>query len=106
MSAIEHSLHLPPIADTVLRFIWQWVQATEHRRRGDHLSPRERELLLQVVEGHSTKRLAWSLGMSEATAKLKLKSLLRKIGVSNRTQAAIWALDNLPEFDPTFRDSV
>ena len=35
--------------------------------------------------------------MAEATAKVYLQSLLRKIKVENRTQAAIWALSNLPE---------
>jgi two-component system nitrate/nitrite response regulator NarL len=61
------------------------------------LSPREKEVLLQVVEGRSNKLIARHLGMAEATVKVHLKSLLRKIGVDNRTQAAIWALTNLPE---------
>ena len=101
MSTVEHLLHLPPIADTILRFIRQWAPLTQRRYRGGQLSQRERELLLRMVEGHSTKRIAWRLGMSEATAKVKLKSLLRKIRVNNRTQAAIWALANLPELDPS-----
>ena len=37
--------------------------------------------------------------MTEATVKVHLKSVLRKISVENRTQAAIWALGNLPELD-------
>jgi two-component system nitrate/nitrite response regulator NarL len=74
---------------------------TEPRYCVDHLSLREREVLLQVVDGHSTKRIAWHLGVSEATAKANLKSLMRKIRVNNRTQAAIWALDNLAELDPS-----
>ena len=106
MSTVEHLLNIPPIADTVLRFIRQWMPSTEPQYHGDLLSPLERELLLLVVEGHSTKRIAWRLGMSEATAKVKLKSLLRKIRVNNRTQAAIWAFANLPELDPTPSGSV
>jgi DNA-binding CsgD family transcriptional regulator len=103
---VGHLSHFPPIADKVLQFIRQRVPSTEPRCRGDHLSPSERELLLQVVEGHSTKRIAWHLGVNEITAKINLKSVLRKIRVNNRTQAAIWALDNLPELDPTPRGSV
>jgi len=61
-----------------------------------HLSPREREVLSHLVEGHSNKMIARHLGMAEATAKVYLQSLLRKIKVENRTQAAIWALSNLP----------
>ena len=62
----------------------------------DRLSPRERETLSLLVEGHSNKGIARILGITEATVKVHLKSLLRKISVENRTQAAIWALSNLP----------
>ena len=69
---------------------------------GDHLSPCERELLLQVVEGHSNKVIAWHLGVAETTVKVHLESLLRKIRVDNRTQAAVWAFANLPEVAKRF----
>jgi two-component system nitrate/nitrite response regulator NarL len=58
-------------------------------------------VLLQVVEGHPNKVIAWHLGMAEATVKVHLKNVLRKIKVDNRTQAAIWALANMPELKPT-----
>jgi len=41
--------------------------------------------------------MARVLGITEATVKVHLKSLLRKIGVDNRTQAAIWVLSNPAE---------
>ena len=66
----------------------------------DRLSPREREILSHLIEGHSNKGIARILGITEATVKVHLKSLLRKIGVENRTQAAIWALANLPTPSP------
>ena len=62
-----------------------------------HLSPREREMLTHLVAGHSNKAIARRLDIAEATVKVHLKSVLRKIRVENRTQAAIWALANLPE---------
>jgi two-component system nitrate/nitrite response regulator NarL len=62
----------------------------------DRLSPREREILSLLTEGHSNKAIARILGITEATVKVHLKSLVRKIRVENRTQAAIWALSNLP----------
>jgi two-component system nitrate/nitrite response regulator NarL len=40
--------------------------------------------------------IARELGITEAVVKVHLKRLLRKIRVENRTQAAIWALANLP----------
>jgi two-component system, NarL family, nitrate/nitrite response regulator NarL len=68
-----------------------------HRSDGVGLSPREREILSHLVEGRSNKEIARYLDITEATVKVHLKSVLRKIKVENRTQAAIWALANLPD---------
>jgi two-component system, NarL family, nitrate/nitrite response regulator NarL len=58
------------------------------------LSPREQEILQALVTGASNKVIAYRLGITEATVKVHLKTLLRKIDVNNRTQAAIWAMNN------------
>ena len=58
------------------------------------LSPREQEILQALVTGASNKMIAIKLGITEATVKVHLKTLLRKIDVNNRTQAAIWAMNN------------
>jgi two-component system nitrate/nitrite response regulator NarL len=58
------------------------------------LSPREQEILQALVTGASNKMIANKLGIMEATVKVHLKTLLRKIDVNNRTQAAIWAMNN------------
>lgn len=58
------------------------------------LSEREMQILQCLVQGDSNKRIANRLSITEATVKVHMKSLLRKINVSNRTQAAIWALNN------------
>lgn len=55
------------------------------------LSDREGEILLCLVNGHSNKVIASSLQISEGTVKVHVKSVFKKIGVLNRTQAAIWA---------------
>lgn len=57
------------------------------------LSKREVDILRHLLDGDSNKMIANRLGITEATVKVHLKSLLRKIGASNRTQAAIWALN-------------
>jgi two-component system, NarL family, nitrate/nitrite response regulator NarL len=67
----------------------------EDRSNDARLSPREKEILSQLVEGHSNKLIARHLGITEATVKVHLKSVQRKIRVENRTQAAIWAIANL-----------
>jgi len=62
------------------------------RRKG--LSQREVQILRCLLNGNSNKMIANHLRITEATVKVHLKSLLRKINASNRTQAAIWALNN------------
>jgi len=57
------------------------------------LSRREEEILKSVVRGHSNKIIARTCGVTDATIKVHMKSILRKIRVENRTQAAIWALE-------------
>ncbi|PWC44913.1 hypothetical protein TSO221_16730 [Azospirillum sp. TSO22-1] len=61
---------------------------------GRTLSNREIEILTRLTSGHGNKQIANELGITEATVKVHLKSLLRKIGAVNRTQAAIWAMNN------------
>jgi len=62
------------------------------------LSPREREILDCLELGLPNKTIARKLDMAEATVKVQLKSVLRKIKASNRTQAAIWAMNNRQNF--------
>jgi two-component system, NarL family, nitrate/nitrite response regulator NarL len=64
------------------------------------LSPRETEILKSIKTGAPNKIIARDLELAEATVKVHVKSLLRKIGVGNRTQAAIWAINHLDESDP------
>ena len=45
-----------------------------------------------MVRGHSNKMIARTCGVTDATIKVHMKSILRKIRVANRTQAAIWAI--------------
>jgi two-component system nitrate/nitrite response regulator NarL len=62
--------------------------------RSADLSNREQEILQCLVNGSSNKHIARELNITEATVKVHVKALLRKTQVSNRTQAAIWALSN------------
>lgn len=59
------------------------------------LSAREMQILQCLVRGQSNKMIARSLDIVEATVKVHIKAILRKIHVQNRTQAAIWAVNRL-----------
>ena len=56
-----------------------------------HLTPREREVLALLAEGHGNRRIGSRLGISEATVKAHVSRILVAIGAEDRTQAAIWA---------------
>jgi len=57
------------------------------------LSDREIETLRCLIQGFPNKVIAHNLGISEATVKVHVKAILRKLMVQNRTQAAIWAVN-------------
>ncbi|MFZ1990487.1 MAG: response regulator transcription factor [Alphaproteobacteria bacterium] len=67
------------------------VLTEEVKNRG--LSERELQILQCLAQGDSNKTIANRLDITEATVKVHVKSLLRKIQASNRTQAAIWAVN-------------
>ena len=58
------------------------------------LSPREKSILRCLIEGNSNKCIARKIDIAEATVKVHVKAILRKIRVQNRTQAAIWGMNN------------
>jgi DNA-binding CsgD family transcriptional regulator len=62
------------------------------RARGP--TDRQAMILKSLVNGDSNKTVARKLHIAEETVKVHMKRLLRRIGVKNRTQAAIWALNN------------
>jgi len=62
------------------------------RRSRQNLTPREIQVLQQLVAGRSNKEIAADLGVSESMAKAHLKHLFAKLGVADRTQAAITAV--------------
>ncbi len=63
------------------------------------LSAREGSILRGLVEGAPNKVIAQKLQITEATVKVHVKAILRKIRVKNRTQAAIWGARHMPFSD-------
>lgn len=56
------------------------------------LTTREQEILQQIANGMSNKRIATTFGISEGTVKVHVKHLLKKLNLHSRTEAAVWAL--------------
>jgi DNA-binding NarL/FixJ family response regulator len=67
---------------------------TEHAIGSVELTARERDVLQLVIAGDANKQIARKLGISEKTVKGHLTNLFQRIGVQDRTQAALWAERN------------
>jgi len=98
-AASRSSLALPPVrpqATEVARKETRTVisDSATSIRNFHNLSDREEQILKGLIKGHSNKMIARKCAVTEATVKVHMKSILRKIRVANRTQAAIWALEN------------
>jgi DNA-binding NarL/FixJ family response regulator len=61
---------------------------------GVQLPPRERDVLVRIGRGLSNRQIATELGIAERTVKVHVGSLFRRIGVADRTSAALWARDH------------
>jgi DNA-binding NarL/FixJ family response regulator len=68
------------------------LAADDHGDPIDRLTPREREVLVLIGRGFANKRIALELGLAEKTVKAHVGHVLAKLGVSDRTQAAIAAV--------------
>ncbi|SPE19143.1 Uncharacterized transcriptional regulatory protein YhcZ [Candidatus Sulfotelmatomonas gaucii] len=74
--------HIPPAI----------AEKLAERMSTEELTPRELAVLVEIVNGKSNKEIAAALDVSEATVKTHINSLLGKLGVSDRTQAATAAI--------------
>lgn len=70
------------------------LDARGHRRPPLELTPRERDVLVLVGRGLLNKQIARRLGIAEKTVKTHLTSIFQRLGVTDRTQAALWAERN------------
>lgn len=62
------------------------------RGAAERLTPRETEVLEQLVQGHTNLTIARNLGLNETTVRFHLRNILSKLHVQNRTEAAVEAL--------------
>lgn len=81
--------------------VWLEVGTNEHASQAKssytpHLSARQQSILRCLIQGDSNKTIARKMALAEATVKVHVKAILRRIRVQNRTQAAFWAMSNGP----------
>jgi DNA-binding NarL/FixJ family response regulator len=80
----------PRVANRLVRELTRSKQKNNSVR----LTKREQDVLSYLVKGHTNKEMADSMFISEKTVKNHLTSIFRKLGVKDRTQAAVYALKN------------
>lgn len=61
---------------------------------GERLSPREKEILSCLARGESNKEIARLLDVAESTVKIHVQSILRKLNLTSRVQAAVYAVEH------------
>jgi DNA-binding NarL/FixJ family response regulator len=82
-----------PLDPTAARVL---LDAQREQQPVRNLSPRESEVLGLVATGLANKQIARRLGISERTVKAHLTAVFQQLGVTDRTQAALWAKEHLP----------
>jgi DNA-binding NarL/FixJ family response regulator len=88
-AAHRGEVHLDPaIAGRLVRAL----RAPSRPQPGSELTEREREVLRLVAVGKANKEIAAELYISERTARTHVSSILTKLGMTSRTQAALWAV--------------
>jgi NarL family two-component system response regulator LiaR len=80
----------PTVAARLVSALADGPRAARDER--DQLTRREREVLELIVRGRSNKRIAFELGIAEKTVKAHVGHVLAKLGVTDRTQAALLAV--------------
>ena len=60
----------------------------------DKISPRERDILVLLARGASNKEMARELQLAESTIKIHVQNILRKLNLSSRVQAAVYAVEH------------
>jgi len=89
----DEVLEKPEVATWILKHFAEvaYVDGVPNEMFGP-LSPREMEILEQITMGRSNKEIAYHLGISRQTVKNHMTSILRKLSVNDRTQAALYAV--------------
>jgi len=92
LTAVGEKVFPSQMAPMLTASVWKLLASNWKFNNDINLSTREIEILRCLMNGDCNKVIARRLEISEATVKVHVKAVLRKMRVTNRTQAAIWAI--------------
>jgi DNA-binding NarL/FixJ family response regulator len=87
-----HAGQAPLSPAVAARMVEEIAHGGDRAPQADELTPRELEVLRLIAGGRSNKRIALELGVAEKTVKTHVSHVLAKLGLSDRTQAALYAV--------------
>ncbi|HEX9609551.1 MAG TPA: response regulator [Candidatus Limnocylindria bacterium] len=90
-AAYGGEVHLDP---AVSRLLALRLRQRKEPEPVEPLTAREKEVLAQLAKGAANKEIAYSLGITERTARTHVSNILGKLGLASRTQAALWAVEH------------
>lgn len=94
-AAVGESVMSPHMASKVAAAIRKPQNSAINADMGSvEFSPREREVIIRLARGGSNKEIARALDMAESTVKIHVQSILRKLNLSSRVQAAVYAVEH------------
>ena len=93
-AANGESVMSPQMTANLANAIRSEKKMAEEKADVPHLSPRESQIIQFIAKGSSNKEIARSLDIAESTVKIHVQGILRKLNLTSRVQAAIYAIDH------------
>lgn len=88
------SVMSPQMSAALVDVVREPVIEKEPEKKTVKLTPRESEIIIMLAQGGSNKSIARTLDLAESTVKIHVQGILRKLNISSRVQAAVYAVEH------------
>jgi two-component system nitrate/nitrite response regulator NarL len=88
------SVMSPQMSATLIDAVREPMPKSEPEKETVKLTPRESEIIVLLAKGESNKVIARSLDLAESTVKIHVQGILRKLNITSRVQAAVYAVEH------------
>lgn len=88
------SVMSPQMSATLIDAVREPVVEKKPEKQTIKLTPRESEIIIMLAGGESNKSIARNLNLAESTVKIHVQGILRKLNISSRVQAAVYAVEH------------